>query len=82
MYNLLNEGGFMSGRVSNAADASKIVKQFLKEMGWDTFSIPMGAHQVKLRWIVYFLVGTISMKFEINAETGEIIEYKPLPSRE
>ena len=71
----------MSGRVSNAADASKVVKQFLKEMGWDTFSIPMGAHKVNLKWIVYFIVGTVSMKFEINAETGEIMEYEPLPSR-
>ena len=70
----------MSEPVRNAADASKIVKKFLKEMGWDAFSIPLMAQQIAQSWIVYFVVGTLRMKFEINAETGEIIKYGPLPS--
>ena len=81
MYNLLGERGFMSAPIRNAADASRVVKKFLKEMAWDVFTLPLAAHQVGQIWIVYIAIGTLRMKFEINAETGEIMKYEPMPSK-
>jgi hypothetical protein len=61
--------------VKNAAEASQIVREFLSKMGWSVMTSPVSAEKIGNAWSVKFLVGFKTMKFEVDATTGEILRY-------
>jgi hypothetical protein len=61
--------------IGNAKQASRIIRDFLQEMGWALFTSPISANRTADIWIIEVMVGFRRMKFEVNAGTGEIIRY-------
>ena len=61
--------------IGNAQQASRIIRDFLQEMGWALFTSPISADRTADIWIIEVMVGFRRMKFEVNAGTGEIIRY-------
>lgn len=64
--------------IENAAQASEVVRGFLADMGQTLYVWPRKAERSDGTWVVEFGVGYLVMRFEINAETGEIIRYGPV----
>lgn len=64
--------------IENAVQASEVVRRFLADMGETLFVWPLRAERSNGIWTVEFGVGLRVMRFEINAETGEIIRYGPV----
>ena len=62
-------------KIGNAQQASRIIRDFLQEMGWALFTSPISANRTADIWIIEVMVGFRRMKFEVNAGTGEIIRY-------
>lgn len=64
--------------IENAVQASQVVQKFLADMGQTLYVWPRRAERTDSLWVVEFGVGYLVMRFEISADTGEIIRYAPI----
>ncbi|MBI2918317.1 MAG: hypothetical protein HYY01_10020 [Chloroflexi bacterium] len=63
--------------IKNAEEASDVVKRFLAKMGETVFMLRR-AEKTDSIWIVEFGVGFRTIRFEVDANTGEILKYTQL----
>jgi hypothetical protein len=61
--------------IVNAEDATRVVRDFLSELGWQ-FVTPVSAERKDSQWSVVIGVGFTRMEFEIDADTGQILRYR------
>ncbi len=64
--------------ITSAEEASELVREFLRRMGWVTFVSPRNAKRVNSVWVLEFGVGFKNMRFEVDAEAGKVISYETL----